>query len=111
MYAGDRRHHFDPDSVCPLILESDYRHHVLTHIISLLESREGHIRLVLLENLDGLSSISTVDDMETIVLPQVLLLATVLHHIIIKAYSCMHTCTCSYGVWLQSHRLGYLYAK
>ena len=42
--VGDRRHHFHPDIVCPLILESDYRRHVFSHIISLLESREGHIR-------------------------------------------------------------------
>ncbi|XP_065885969.1 protein-associating with the carboxyl-terminal domain of ezrin-like [Dysidea avara] len=71
--VGDRRHHFHPDIVCPLILESDYRRHVFSHIISLLESREGHIRQVLLENLDGFSSICTGDDMETIVLPQVLI--------------------------------------
>ena len=89
--AGDRRHHFDPDSVCPLILESDYRRHVLTHIISLLESREGHIRQVLLENLDGFSSICTDEDMETIVLPQVLLLVIVLHvHIVV--------CVCTYSL-------------
>jgi len=98
LYAGDRRHHFDPDSVCPLILESDYRRHVLTHIISLLESREGHIRQVLLENLDGFSSICTGEDMETIVLPQVLLL-----ELLYYMYICV--CTCSLVA------LDYLYTK
>jgi len=84
LVPGERRHHFDPNTVCPLILESDYCH-VLTHVVSLLESREGHIRQVLLENLEGFSSVCTREDMETIVLPQVGLLSADLYHV--------HTCT------------------
>ena len=89
LVPGERRHHFDPDAVCPLILESDYRRHVLTHIISLLESREGHIRQVLLENLEGFSSVCTSEDMETIVLPQV---SADLYHVHMRACTFMLHC-------------------